>query len=64
MGGGNKMVAYHMLNFRTTLNHDGVEFLYDVDRMYGYLNNELFTYIQFATFDQLRLPKSYFIKKK
>ncbi|PJA06927.1 MAG: hypothetical protein COX70_08505 [Flavobacteriales bacterium CG_4_10_14_0_2_um_filter_32_8] len=64
MGGGNKMVAYHMPNFRTTLNHDGVEFLYDVDRMYGYLNNELFTYIQFATFDQLRLPKSYFIKKK
>lgn len=63
-GGSNKIVAYHMPNFRKILDKDGNEFLFDVDRMYGYLNNELFTYIQFATFDQLRLPKTYFIKKR
>ncbi|OFY89066.1 MAG: hypothetical protein A3K10_15790 [Bacteroidetes bacterium RIFCSPLOWO2_12_FULL_31_6] len=63
-GGSNKIVGYHMPNFRKILDKDGKEYLYDVDRMYGYLNNELFTYIQFATFDQLRLPKTYFIKKR
>ncbi len=63
-GGSNKIVGYHMPNFRKILDKDGNEFLFDVDRMYGYLNNELFTYIQFATFDQLRLPKTYFIKKR
>ena len=41
-----------------------VEFEYDVDRMYGHLNNELFTYVQFATFDDITLPKSYFVLQK
>ncbi len=62
LGGGNKIVVYHMPNFRKTLDHDEKEFPYDVDRMYGYLNNELFTYIQFATFDNITLPKRYFLK--
>jgi len=31
--------------------------------MYGYLNNDLFVYAQFATFDKITLPKTYFLKK-
>ena len=64
MGGKNKIVVYHMPNFRTLLNTKGEPHPYDIDRMYGYLNEDLFTYVQFATFDQLRLPKSYFLKNK
>jgi hypothetical protein len=62
-GGTNKIVVYHMPNFRGTEDKNLDEYLYDVDRMYGYLNNDLFTYIQHATFDQLLMPKAYFIKK-
>jgi len=63
-GGENKIVIYHMPNFRTIIDDStGEEFVYDVDRMYGYLNNELFTYIQFATFDNITLPKKYFTNK-
>ena len=63
-GKSNKLVAYHMPNFRKLLDKDGEEFSYDVDRMYGYLNDEIFIYIQFATFDQITLPKKYFLNKK
>ena len=59
----NKIVVYHMPNFRTLLDDEGELRAYDVDRMYGYLNNDLFLFVQFATFDQLKLPKNYFIKK-
>ncbi len=59
----NKIAIYHMPNFRTLLDNKGEPFQYDVDRMYGYLNNDLFTYIQFATFDNLTLPKRYFRRK-
>ena len=63
LGGSNKIVVYHMPNFRKIVDKNEKEYPYDIDRMYGYLNNELFTYIQFATFDQITLPRSYFIKK-
>jgi hypothetical protein len=53
-----------MPNFREIADHDDVLFEYDIDRMYGYLNNELFTYVQFATFDNITLPRSYFLLKK
>ena len=57
----NKIVIYHMPNFREISDPVTTEvYEYDVDRMYGYLNNELFTYIQFATFDNITLPKKYF----
>lgn len=59
----NKIVVYHMPNFRTLLDHKGELHLYDVDRMYGYLNDDLLLYIQFATFDKLSLPKTYFVTK-
>ena len=50
-----------MPNFRKTEhNVTGEMFEYDIDRMYGYLNNDVFTYVQFATFDKLTFPKSYF----
>ena len=61
-GEGNKIVVYHMPNFRTLLDDEGELRDYDVDRMYGYLNEDLFLYVQFATFDKLRLPRSYFLK--
>jgi len=63
-GSGDKIVAYHMPNFRKVLDTNGEEFPYDVDRMYAYLNDELFTFIQFATSDDLRIPKDYFLKKQ
>lgn len=60
----NKIVLYHMPNFRQLEDpKDGSIYDYDVDRMYGYLNNELFTYVQFATFDNITLPKKYFTGK-
>ena len=63
IGGSNEIVIYHMPNFRKLQDpKDLTEFEYDVDRMYGYLNGELFTYIQFATFDNITLPKRYFSK--
>jgi hypothetical protein len=58
----NTIVLYHMPNFRQLEDpKDASIFEYDVDRMYGYLNNELFTYVQFATFDNITLPKKYFV---
>ena len=61
-GETNKIVAYHMPNFRGLTDENGEEYLYDVDRMYGYINEDLFTYIQFATYIQLMDPSNYFIK--
>ncbi len=64
-GSTKEIVAYHMPNFRTTLNPvDGTPFEYDVDRMYGYVNNELFVYIQFATFDEITIKKDDFLIKE
>jgi len=63
IGGENKILLYHMPNFRQIENNKtGENFKYDVDRMYGYLNDDVFTYVQFATFDKITYPKSYFIK--
>ncbi len=64
-GETNKIVIYHMPNFRKLENPKNLEvYEYDVDRMYAYLNNELFIYIQFATFDNITLPKAYFTKRR
>lgn len=63
LGGGDKIVAYHMPNFRQLLDVNEEPFQYDVDRMYAYLNDELFIFIQFATFDKITLPKSSFLRK-
>ena len=63
-GSGNKIVLHHMPNFREVKSNDDVTYEFDVDRMYGHLNNELFTYVQFATFDKITLPKSYFVLQK
>lgn len=59
----NKIVVYHMPNFRTLLDDKGELRLYDVDRMYGYLNDDLFLFVQFVTFDKLSFPKTYFTKQ-
>ncbi len=63
VGGRDKVVAYHMPNFRGLLDNKGEPYLYDVDRMYAYLNDEIFIFIQFATFDQITLSKSHFLQK-
>jgi len=60
-GEENKMELRHMPNFRGIMSNEDKEFEFDVDRMYGHLNGNLFTYVQYATFDQITLPKSYFI---
>lgn len=57
-----KIVAYHMPNYRQIEDENGVPFQYDVDRMYGYFNNELFVYIQFHTFDKITFPRKIFLK--
>jgi len=62
-GQTNKIVAYHMPNFRATLDADGNEFEYDLDRMYAHYNDDAFVFIQFPTFDQLTIPKSAFLKQ-
>jgi hypothetical protein len=60
----NKIIIHHMPNFRGTTDTDNVIYEFDVDRMYGFLNDDIFAYIQYATFDNITLPKSYFILKK
>lgn len=57
-----KIVSYHMPNFRGLKDPQGDEFKYDVDRMYGYLNEADFTYIQFPTFDKLTVSLNDFRK--
>ncbi|KJS05396.1 MAG: hypothetical protein VR77_08660 [Flavobacteriales bacterium BRH_c54] len=60
----NEVVAYHMPNFRETLDPvTGELFEYDVDRMYANINKELFVYIQFATFDEITIKKDDFLIK-
>ncbi len=60
----NEVVAYHMPNFRETLDPvTGDLFEYDVDRMYANINKELFVYIQFATFDEITIKKDDFLIK-
>lgn len=61
-GSTKEVVAYHMPNFRTTLNPaNGEPFEFDVDRMYALVNKELFVYIQFATFDEITIKKDDFL---
>jgi len=62
-GDSNVIKLYHVPNFKGMLDLEGNESTHDLDRMYGYLNNNLFLYVQFATFDQITLPRSHFLKK-
>lgn len=60
----NEVVAYHMPNYRGTIDPGSEEiFEYDVDRMYANINKELFVYIQFATFDEITIKKDDFLIK-
>jgi len=63
-GKTNKLVAYHMKNYKEVLDDNEEPFPYDLDRMYGYLNDELLIYIQFHTFDNITLPKDVFLKSE
>ncbi len=63
-GKTNTITAYHMPNYRALLDKNGKQFPYDVDRMYAYLNDELFIFIQFATFNKITLPLKAFLIKK
>jgi hypothetical protein len=62
LGKSNKVVAYHMRNYKNVLDDNGEPYLYDLDRMYGYLNDEVLVYIQFHTFDKITLSKDVFLK--
>ncbi|MGE0561192.1 MAG: DUF4340 domain-containing protein [Flavobacteriales bacterium] len=57
-----KIVAHHMPNYKQVLDDEGTPHQYDIDRMYGVLNDELLLYIQFYTFDKITLPKQIFLK--
>lgn len=63
LGGTDKIVTYHMPNYRQTLDKNEQPYIYDVDRMYALLNDDLFLFVQFATFDQIKLPKAYFLRQ-
>lgn len=63
VGTKNKIVAYHMPNYRQIMKPNEEPYEYDVDRMYAYLNDDLFIYIQFPTFDKITLPKDFFTKE-
>lgn len=57
-GKSTELIAYHMANYREIMDETiGEPFEFDVDRMYAHLNKDLFVYIQFATFDNLTVPK-------
>ncbi|TXB67069.1 hypothetical protein FRY74_02465 [Vicingus serpentipes] len=62
-GKENKMVGYFIPNRNNPVSEDGTSYPYDLDRMYGYFNDELLVYIQYNMFDKYLLPKSYFNKK-
>ena len=62
-GKENKMVGYYMPNYKKIADAEGNIFPYDLDRMYGLYNEELFVFIQYRTFDKLLLPKAYFLKQ-
>ncbi|MCB0380821.1 MAG: DUF4340 domain-containing protein [Flavobacteriales bacterium] len=61
-GKSTKIVALHMPNYKEVLDDNGNPHPYDIDRMYGILNDELLLYIQFYTFDKITLPKQIFLK--
>ena len=62
-GKSTKIVALHMSNYKQVLDDVGNPYPYDLDRMYGVLNDDLLLYIQFHTFDVITLPKQIFLKK-
>lgn len=61
-GKSTKIVALHMPNYKQVLDDEGNPYPYDLDRMYGILNDDLLLYIQFHTFDVITLPKQMFLK--
>ncbi|MCB0409924.1 MAG: hypothetical protein KDD29_06865 [Flavobacteriales bacterium] len=62
-GNLNQLKGYKIPNKDSLAYYDGNVYPYDLDRMYGYLNDELLIFIQYRSFDALLLPKSYFLKK-
>ncbi len=63
-GKSNKIVALHMKNYKNKLDDKGEPYPYDLDRMYGILNNNLLVYIQFYTFDKITVPKQFFLSER
>lgn len=60
-GNENKIKGYRIPNNDSIPYADGNIYPYDLDRMYGYYNDELVVFIQYRTFDALLLPKQYFL---
>lgn len=61
-GKENKMIAYYIPYKGESIDSEGNLFKHDLDRMYGYFNDELLVLIQYNTFDKYLLPKSIFKK--
>lgn len=61
-GKSTQIKAFHMRNYKNLMDNQGNPHPYDLDRMYGLLNDELLLYIQFYIFDNITLPKQVFLK--
>jgi hypothetical protein len=64
-GKENRMIGYK-LPYKgdvSLVDPSGNPYQFDLDRMYGYYNNDLLVFIQYRTFDKYLLPKSFFLKK-
>ncbi len=62
-GKENKIVAFYLPYKGDKLDANGNLYKYDLDRMYGYFNDELIVFIQYYTFDKFLLPKKFFLKQ-
>jgi hypothetical protein len=64
-GKENKIVAYRM-SYKGNpelMDPDGNPYVYDLDRMHGYYNDDVLTLIQYRIFDKFILPKNFFLKE-
>jgi hypothetical protein len=64
-GKENKIIGYRKpyKGDKSVVDPDGNPYQFDLDRMYGYYNDDLLVFIQYRTFDKYLLPRSFFLKK-
>jgi len=62
-GKSTQLKAFHMRNYKNVLDDDGNPYPYDLDRMYGTIDDGFLLYIQFYIFDNITPPKQVFLKE-